>query len=251
MTIDSHTHISRPGAVVNIDPVSLSHRNPEFLDDRWYTIGIHPWNATCCTQRDIDRMRRLARNPRVVAIGECGLDSVHVNYEWVGDGKNMDIVQIHPDVDKQMEILKLHIELSEELRKPLLLHVVKCYPEIIRLRGKLKPKMPWIIHGFRGKTGLAKELMRWGCYLSYGEIYNEQTVKNTPPERMLVETDESLKPIEDIVAAMPVKPGIDLPMLAKNLPETVDSRQGKRSRARVAPQSGELGALDGGVGKDA
>lgn len=213
MVLDSHTHVSRPGAVVNLDPVSIPRCDLVLEDDRYYSVGIHPWNAGCYTQRDLGTMRRLAASPRVVAIGETGLDSVHVSYEWVPRGKSKEIVQAHPDVDKQMELLKLHIELSEQLGKPLLLHVVKLYPEIIRLRKQLKPKQPWVIHGYRGKPGLAKDLLRHGFYLSYGENFNEYSVRRTPPGRMLAETDESRMPIEEIVAALPVTPAVSLPDL--------------------------------------
>ena len=170
MIIDSHTHNSRPGAVVNIDPVSMPPRDIVLAGDRYYTVGIHPWNAGCYTPGDVARMRRLAARPQVVAIGETGLDSVHVSYEWVPKGKSMEIVQAVPDLQKQIELLNIHIELSETLGKPLLLHIVKRFPEIMKMRIRLKPRMPWIIHGFRGKPGLAKDLLRWGFYLSYGEI---------------------------------------------------------------------------------
>lgn len=213
MVIDSHTHVSRPGAVVNIDPVSTPQRDLVLEDDRYYSVGIHPWNAGCYTRRDLGTLRRLAASPRVVAIGETGLDSVHVSYEWVHRGKSKEVVQAHPDLDKQMELLRFHIELSEELGKPLLLHVVKRYTEIIRLRNTLKPSQPWIVHGFRGKPGLAKDLLRYGFYISYGENFNEASVKRTPPQRMLAETDESRMPIKEIVAALPVTPAVSLPDL--------------------------------------
>lgn len=215
MILDCHTHKSRPQAVVNIDPVSVGRHTFHFEDDRLYTVGIHPWNAGCYTVTDLNRLARLARDPHVVAIGETGLDSVHDTYVWVPDekGKGHDIVLAHPDVKKQMELLMHHIELSEAIRKPLILHVVKCYPEVLRLRVKLKPRMPWIIHGFRGKAGLARDLLKYGFYISYGEKFNEAAVRATPPDRMLVETDESKMPIDAIVASLPVKPEMTLPLL--------------------------------------
>ena len=213
--IDSHTHTSRPDSVINIDPSELGVRNPEMLDDRWYSVGIHPWNAGLYTPRDVSRLRRLAAHPRVVAIGECGLDSVHESYERVERDGHVDIVQAHPDLKRQLELLELHIALSEELRKPLLLHVVKRFPEVMRLRLKRRPlpQMPWVIHGFRGRPGLAKDLLRHGFYLSYGALFNEASVRATPPERMLVESDESPAEIAEIIAALPVKPEMTLPLL--------------------------------------
>lgn len=214
--IDSHTHTPRPDSVINIDPSELGVRNPEMLDDRWYSVGIHPWNAGLYTQRDVARLRRLCAHPRVVAIGECGLDSVHVSYKRVEQANgHTEIEQALPDVNRQLELLKIHIALSEELRKPLLLHVVKRFPEVMRLRLKMnpRPQMPWIIHGFRGRPGLAKDLLRHGFYLSYGEFFNEAAACATPPDRMLAESDESTLGIEEIVAALPHRPEMSLPQL--------------------------------------
>lgn len=221
MILDCHTHDSRPQAVVNIDPVSVGRHLFHFEDDRLYTVGIHPWNAGCYTVTDLNRLARMARDPHVVAIGETGLDSVHDTYVWIpdGKGKGADITLAHPDVEKQIELLRHHIDLSESLRKPLILHVVKRFPEIMKLRIKLKPRMPWVIHGFRGKPGLARDLIRWGFYLSYGEKFNEASVRATPPDRMLVETDESRMSIDDIVASLPVKPQMTLPLLLEHCAE--------------------------------
>ena len=148
-------------------------------DDRYYSVGIHPWNAGCYTKRDVDSLNRLARDHRVVAVGETGLDSVHVAYELVSHGTTREVVQALPDIERQLELLMLHIRLSEEVGKPLLLHVVKRYPEILKLRIDLKPRQTWIIHGFRGRPGLAKDLLKWGFYLSYGEMFNPLSVEAT------------------------------------------------------------------------
>lgn len=203
MIIDSHTHHDRPGAVVNIDPTMLGKANPELLADRRYSVGIHPWNAPLATEHTFTRLSNLALRPEVVAIGECGLDTVHESYRRDSRG---DIVQSVPDLGLQESVLMQHILLSERLCKPLVLHVVKRFPEIMRLRNKLRPAMPWVIHGFRGKPGLAAQLVKAGFYLSYGEHFNEQSVLATPPERILVETDESPLTLGEIVSKLPASP---------------------------------------------
>lgn len=213
MTIDSHTHTSRAGAVIDLDPTTMGRRNPRMLSDRWYSVGIHPWNASLATEADLERLRELASRNRVVAIGECGLDTVHESYRRLGEGPGADVVQAVPDLDRQIELLKYHIALSEELRLPLLLHVVKRFPEILALKVKLKPRMPWVIHGFRGKPRLVQELMRHGFYISYGARFNPLSVECTPPDRMMAETDDSSVSLEEVIESLPVKPGITLPEL--------------------------------------
>lgn len=221
MTIDSHTHTSRPSAVIDLDPTEMGKRNPRLLTDRWYSVGIHPWNSLLATPADLERLRELASRKRVVAIGECGLDTVHEGYRRLEEGR-CDVVQAVPDLEAQIELLKQHIALSEELRLPLLLHVVKRFPEILALRVKLKPRMPWVIHGFRGKPRLVKELMKKGFYISYGERFNPLSVECTPPERMMAETDDSSVSLEEVIDSLPVKPLMTLPELCEKVRSTSD-----------------------------
>lgn len=191
---DNHTHTNRPGAVVNVDPVE--HREGDFVpvDGRLYSVGIHPWNAGRWNERDVELLERLAADPRVVAIGETGLDSVR------GDA----------DMGAQRGLLLKHVELSERTGKPLLLHVVRRYDDIMALKKRLNPAQAWVIHGFRGKPEMAKALIERGFYLSYGERFNAESVAVTPPERMLAETDESELGIDEIVARLGVTPGASL-----------------------------------------
>ena len=209
MTFDTHTHSLRPGAVVNIDPSATPLSALRIEAPYFYSVGIHPWNAGVVRPSDIRTLRRLARDERVLAIGETGLDSVHIGYEWVEvpGRKEPEIRQTVPSAQKQMELLRLHIDLSEELCKPLILHVVKRYPEIMNLRRVLRPSQPWIIHGYRGKPGLARDLLRLGFYLSYGEKFNPASVAVTPPDRLLFETDESGLTVGEIAALAGAGPG--------------------------------------------
>lgn len=171
-------------------------------------------------------LRALAAEPCVKAIGETGLDTIHkVTGSQVAD-RLSDSQNVHTDLLKmQTELLRYHVALSEELRKPLILHIVKQFGEIIRLKRELRPTQPWIIHGFRGKPELAKELLRHGFYLSYGEKFNPASVAVTPPSRLLIETDESQLPVS---------------IIAKRL-----------TTAGIAPKPGKFGTLDGGMGENA
>ncbi|MDE6371055.1 MAG: TatD family hydrolase [Duncaniella sp.] len=194
MITDNHTHTARPGAVVNVDPVEF--RGGVFTPVAgWsYSAGIHPWNAGRWTEADMERLERLAVNPQVVAIGETGLDSVRAE----------------AGLEVQTELLMRHVELSERTGKPLLLHVVRRFDDIMELKKRLDPAQAWVIHGFRGKPQLAEQLLRRGFYLSFGERFNPEAVAVTPPARMLAETDESELGIEEIVARLGVTPGVSL-----------------------------------------
>ena len=217
---DTHTHTLRENALVNLDPVSLPAdgavrpRSPYF-----YSAGIHPWNAPRVTPGDLERLRALASHPRVLAIGETGLDTVHRAAPGVPP----------PDLAEQLSLLKLHIALSEQTGKPLILHVVKRYSEIMALHRACSPSQPWIIHGFRGKPELARQLLRAGFRLSYGEMANPASVAVTPKDRLLLESDESSLSIDAIAALL----GVD------------------ECAPCIADKARQLGALDGTPLEDA
>ena len=116
----------------------------------------------------------LAGHPQVLAIGEAGLDKL---------------------ADAPMAV---QMELSVELDKPLVIHLVKAMSELLKLKQQIKPANPWIIHGFRGKAALAEECLRHGFYLSFGEKYQEEALRVTPADRLFLETDESSIPVADL-----------------------------------------------------
>ena len=105
------------------------------------------------------------------------------------------------------------ITISEQLEKPLIIHCVGCFNEVLRIKKEIKPVQPWIIHGFRGKPQLAKQLLRAGFYLSYGEHFNAESVKITPLGKLMIETDESTKNIADIYQAISDSKSIDIDQL--------------------------------------
>ena len=188
MIKDCHTHIPRPGAVVNIDPTEVSGLPINGEGGIVYSVGIHPWNAASATPDALERLAEIARRTDVVAIGETGED------------------MLRPDIDLQTELFRRHIELSEELGKPLLLHVVRAFDRILAIRKQARPTVPWIVHGFRGNERLARQLLDNGLYLSYGERFNPKAVEITPSERLLAETDTSTVKIEEILAKIGKEP---------------------------------------------
>lgn len=176
---DSHTHRLRRNAIVDIDPVE-QRGNLRLHKGYYYSVGIHPWNLFKATTADIRMLQALAAEPQILAIGECGLDP---KIESSG------LLSRNEIIEAQTRLLTLHISLSERLSKPMILHIVKAYPEIIALRKSLRPVQPWIIHGFRGKPQLASELLAHGFHLSFGTKYNSASLALTPPSRLLRETD--------------------------------------------------------------
>ena len=175
--LDIHTHDkSRIDAIINIYP------NEQLIEGAYHSVGIHPWHTVDIDSSTIEKLSTLAAHPQVVAIGETGLDALK-----------------GASIEKQIEIFKLHVSLSEKYQKPLIIHCVKCFNEIIELKKTLYSTMPWIIHGFRGKPQLAQQLLNNGFYISLGEHFNPQTVTIIPTNRLLFETDESTLDINTII----------------------------------------------------
>ncbi len=196
MILDIHTHHPAPQPLAVIDASPRSEGVAvEIADGQLYSAGIHPYDTISEIPDEMwQRLEELLRLPQVVAVGECGVD-------LSGRGGMM---------YRQLQIFRRQIEMSEALKKPMIVHCVKADDVICGLRRDLKPTQPWVIHGFRRKPGSASQLLRAGCYLSYGAIFNEASLAETPPERILAETDESDKPIEKVILDLSIACGRNL-----------------------------------------
>lgn len=191
---DAHTHILKRNAIVDLDPVDLTHtpatsnRSPLLRKGYFYSVGIHPWNYLRVTPASLRLLRALAAEPQILAIGECGLDTLCNSGRAIEAAIPTSRSEI---IQAQTTLLHLHYTLSETLRKPLILHIVKAFPEIIALKKQWQPTQPWIIHGFRGKPQLARQLLAHGFHLSFGKKHNPASLALTPPSRLLHETDQT------------------------------------------------------------
>ena len=156
----------------------------DFISAKQISIGIHPWHvAADDIEQQTEWIKYTAINDkRVIAIGECGTDKLS-----------------NTDMNIQNEAFSNCKTLSEELKLPLIIHSVKTSNEIIRLRKSIRPKQPWIIHGFRGKPEQALQYTSNGFYLSFGMLYNAESIKIIPLDKLLFETDEYTGNITEII----------------------------------------------------
>ena len=149
-------------------PVSANERAIVQGRDSW---GIHPWHATETALQEFPPSY-------IKAIGECGLDRVcNTPYEL------------------QLRVFMKHVEFSEQLQLPLIIHCVKAIDDILLLHRKTKPSQPWIIHGFRGKPQQLQSLISQGLYVSFGFRYHPQSILECPLDRFFLETDNDPAPI--------------------------------------------------------
>ena len=189
---DIHTHnTERQGR-------SIYNSGAHYLSEIHISMGIHPWKISEAWREELLSIAESAKADNVVAIGECGIDKLKSTVS----------------TELQEKVFKAHIELSEKLHKPLIIHCVKAYDRILALHRENKPAQAWIIHGFRGKPNLARQLIRAGLHLSFGEHFNADSVAAVPDEKILIESDESIKSIQEIYNAIAAARGTAIEELA-------------------------------------
>lgn len=183
MFVDIHTHRFSKSDFTSIRNLTFQDASAILSSSETglFSIGIHPWSEHEFTEKDFSCLEKWTSDERIIAIGECGLD------------KNSKAT-----LQAQILIFWKQIDLSERFQKPLIIHCVGCFNELFELKKKLNPTQRWIIHGFRGKPELAAQALKSGCALSFGEHFNEESVRLTPVDKLFVETDESLLSIESI-----------------------------------------------------
>lgn len=170
--LDIHTHLTPHVAGEAIENVLPSEFTP--LRGHYYSVGYHPWNVSADNTEDWSLLSELAQHPQVLAIGEAGFDKLR-----------------GVDMKLQENAFIRQSAIAEENGKPLIIHCVKSFNELIRLKQTLKPTVPWVIHGFRGKPQLALQLLMHDFYLSFGEYYQRDALSVVPVDRLFLETDDS------------------------------------------------------------
>ena len=201
---DIHTHClpEHPAQAI------LSHNvGSEPLDRKEVhsSVGIHPWYLTeQNTGVQLQLLEQTLQDHRVVALGEAGLDHLR--------GCTLDV---------QTTVFRHEVALAETYHLPMVIHCVRAFNELIQLKKELHPAQPWIIHGFRGKESVARDLLHHGFHLSFGAHFQEEAVRIVPPECLFIETDESQENIEEICRNIAKARGVSPEDLAEAINKNV------------------------------
>ncbi len=168
-----------------------------------FSCGVHPWYSED-SETQMTYLTEITSNPRIVAIGETGLDKLK-----------------GPSFNVQTPVFKKHIEISEKLEKPVIIHCVKAWEELLKIKKETSPKQPWIIHGYRGKPDLTKRLLNEGFYFSVGENINVESMQLIPIDRLFCETDEGDITIREVYQQAAQSLNIDMIDFADRVAQNV------------------------------
>lgn len=176
--IDLHTHQLKGDSFIQILN-TFAQDLPLPDDENFYSAGLHPWHiASVNSDECLDALDRAMGMKNVVAIGECGLDrSIAIAFatqEWY---------------------FRKQIEIAEKYSKPLIIHCVRAYPELIRLKKEYHSTIPWIIHGYLGNESTTLHLIRHNFYFSVGESLlihpkKKEIATLIPLDHLFLETDD-------------------------------------------------------------
>ena len=205
--VNIHTHLNNH--IDNTECVEIKNIDVDNIADvdvsHFYSIGIHPWKVESEELRNSgieelgDMVSRCLGDLNLKAIGECGLDRA-----------------CNTGFEIQKEVFIKQIELSEQLAKPLIIHAVRTYPDIISIRKETKAKQTWIIQGFQGNEQSAEQLLKHGIYLSLGDVLFKDEAKAKrllqiiPLEKLFFETDVAERKIVEVYEKAASLSGIEM-----------------------------------------
>jgi TatD DNase family protein len=184
MIIDFHTHRIRQSPTI-IEVVSLHHDQAD-RPFRYHTRGFHPWwTDQNLTQEQLELLEKsFTQNDDCLGIGECGLDNLK--------GSNIEL---------QEEIFVQQLLLANKLNAPIIVHCVRAFDRLLRLRKKYG-QTQWVVHGFVRNKILAYQALDAGLYLSLAPHRTMalpfiETLQAIPLDRLFIETDSD--PSLDII----------------------------------------------------
>ena len=185
--IDVHTHSRRKNGIF-VQNIFAQELTDHFKPEVFCSIGFHPWHIEQFpAEKMMNALQTHAGNRLVLAIGECGLDKNIQTALWI-----------------QEKVFLAQLEIAESVGKPVIIHCVRAYTEIIKLRKSLKWTVPWLFHWFNSSYEVATDLIESGCYLSFGRSLLKPDGKNAgvfaklPVDRLFLETDDANVSVEEL-----------------------------------------------------
>lgn len=208
--IDIHTHQkAKPisGCIAVINLFANEALIPEQESNTFYSIGLHPWHLTADVQTlNLENIKQSIKSKAIIAIGETGLDRA-----------------IATSIELQKAVFERHLLLAQKFEKPVIIHAVRSFNDIVEIYNKSKVNVKMIFHGFNGNLEIAGQLIRRGFYLSFGaDLLNPDkkapgVFKAVPIRNIFLETDESAISINEIYSRAAEINNMGLHVLKENI----------------------------------
>lgn len=185
--IDIHTHHSvNSEEIISIPSLFLQDIDFNAKIERPFSAAIHPWHATKFENNQVKMfLENLSGQPNLLAIGETGLDKV-----------------CSADYQVQKEIFELHLNMAEKLNKPLIIHAVKSWNDLLIYLKR--SNVICILHGYTEGITLTRQLIDLGCCFSIGNSVKNisprqrEAIQMIPVTSLFLESDDSKESIIEI-----------------------------------------------------
>ena len=181
--IDIHTHSSRGEKdTVRVKNIFPGEKFAAFTGRNFYSAGLHPWYIRSEKENNeaLQLVEQALEFDHVIFVGEAGLDK-----------------RVKNDFAEQERVFEAQAFMAEEYRLPLVVHCVKAYNEVLELRKKMDPVMPWILHAYSGGIEQTQQLNLPGILFSFGKaLYNPKAkmlaaFKTLSLDKIFFETDDN------------------------------------------------------------
>lgn len=181
----------------------------EIVTEKKFSVGIHPKDIDENWEENFEKIKEISLLPNCVAIGECGLDG---------------LISVNENLQK--EVFEKHILWANQIKKPVIIHCVKRFSEIIPFQKTAK--IPLVIHGFNKKKTIADEMLKHGFYLSFGKsvlhsLSLQSILKEFPLEKIFLETDDANFNIKELYQKTAEIKGISIENLHNKILKNLES----------------------------
>lgn len=181
----------------------------EIVTEKKFSVGIHPKDIDENWEENFEKIKEISLLQNCVAIGECGLDG---------------LISVNENLQK--EVFEKHILWANQINKPVIIHCVKRFSEIIPFQKIAE--IPLVIHGFNKKKTIADEMLRHGFYLSFGKsvlhsLSLQSILKEFPLENFFLETDDANFNIEELYQKTAEIKGISIENLHNKILKNLES----------------------------
>ena len=161
----------------SIRSIALAEKFPQIFA----SVGVHPHDAKAMDQEEAwHQLEELIRNPKVVALGEMGLD-YYYNFS---------------EPAKQQEVFHRQLELAKQTKLPVIIHNRDAHKDVLDILTQYRGEITGVLHCFSGSWEMAKQCLKLGYYISLGgpvtfknAVTPKEVAKKLPIDRILIETD--------------------------------------------------------------